>query len=131
MKNTLALIAPETCPPAGTEPHFPGHCFASNVAFQPREKGPQNSSVKILAGQPIDRSGEQPCLCQTCRFHLADLLVQALDLGTNGEQRLSRISPDIRERVGLQPGALESVTKEVLSLLGEIQDLFLCEEKAA
>ena len=65
----------------------------------------------------------------TAVVHFADLLVQALDLGTNGEQRLSRISPDIRERVGLPPGALESVTKEVLSLLGEIQDLFLGEEK--
>jgi len=67
----------------------------------------------------------------TAVVHLADLLVQALDLGTNGEQRLSRISPDLRERVGLPPGAMESVTEEVLSLLGEIEELFLGEEKAA
>jgi putative nucleotidyltransferase with HDIG domain len=67
----------------------------------------------------------------TAVIHLADLLVQALDLGTNGEQRLSRISPDIRERVGLPPGALESVADEVISLLGEIQELFLGDEKAA
>ena len=67
----------------------------------------------------------------TAVVHLADLLVQTLDLGSNGEQRLSRISPDARERVGLQPGALQGVADEVLSLLGEIQDLFLGEEKVA
>jgi len=63
----------------------------------------------------------------TAVVHLADLLVQTLDLGSNGEQRLSRVSPDIRECVGLQPGALASVADEVLSLLGGIQSLFLDE----
>ena len=67
----------------------------------------------------------------TAVVHLADLLVQALDLGTNGEQRLSRLSPDAREKVGISPGALHGVADEVLSLLGEIQDLFLGEEKVA
>ena len=67
----------------------------------------------------------------TAVVHLADLLVQTLDLGSNGEHRLSRLSPDARERVGLQPGALQGVADEVLSLLGEIQDLFLSDEKAA
>ena len=67
----------------------------------------------------------------TAVVHLADLLVQTLDLGSNGEYRLSRLSPDARERVGLQPGALKGVADEVLALLGEIQDLFLSDEKAA
>ena len=66
----------------------------------------------------------------TAIIHLADLLVQALDLGSNGERRLPRISPDARDLAGLQPGALECVADEVLSLLGEIQSLFLGEEKA-
>jgi putative nucleotidyltransferase with HDIG domain len=67
----------------------------------------------------------------TAVVHLADLLVQALDLGSNGEQRLSRISPEAREHVGLQPGALQGVADEVLALLGEIQNLFLCDDKPA
>jgi putative nucleotidyltransferase with HDIG domain len=61
----------------------------------------------------------------TAVIHLADLLVQALDLGTNGEQRLSRIGPDAWERVGLKSGALDIVADEVLALLGEVQNLFL------
>jgi putative nucleotidyltransferase with HDIG domain len=65
----------------------------------------------------------------TAIVHLADLLVQALDLGSNGEQRLSRISPDVRERAGLLPGALDAVAEEVIALLGEIQNLFLGEDK--
>jgi putative nucleotidyltransferase with HDIG domain len=67
----------------------------------------------------------------TAVVHLADLLVQTLDLGSNGEYRLSRVSPDVRERVGLSPGALQGIAAEVLSLLGEIQNLFLGEEKTA
>jgi putative nucleotidyltransferase with HDIG domain len=67
----------------------------------------------------------------TAVVHLADLLVQTLDLGSNGEQRLARISPEVRECVGLQPGALEGVADQVLSLLVEIQGLFLGEETAA
>ena len=66
----------------------------------------------------------------TAVVHLADLLVQAMDLGSNGEQRLSRVSADIRECVGLPPGALASVADEVLSLLGGIQSLFLDETAA-
>jgi len=61
----------------------------------------------------------------TAVVHLADLLVQTLDLGSNGEMRLPRLSPDARERAGLAPGALGRVSEEVLALLGEIQTLFL------
>jgi putative nucleotidyltransferase with HDIG domain len=66
----------------------------------------------------------------TAVIHLADLLVQSLDLGSNGEQRLSRLSPGIRDRVGLPPGSLATVADEVLSLLGGIQSLFLDEATA-
>jgi putative nucleotidyltransferase with HDIG domain len=67
----------------------------------------------------------------TATVHLADLLVQTLDLGSNGEQRLSRLGPDAREKVGLPPGTLHLVADEVLSLLGEIEELFLGDEKPA
>ena len=67
----------------------------------------------------------------TAVVHLSDLLVQTLDLGSNGEMRLPRLSPDAREIAGLAPGALELVSDEVLSLLGEIQSLFLGDDKAA
>ena len=65
----------------------------------------------------------------TAVVHLADLLVQTLDLGSNGECRLSRLSADASDKVGLPPGALQAVADEVLSMLGEIQNLFLGEEK--
>lgn len=74
-------------------------------------------------------SGSRGHTPATAIVHLADLLVQTLDLGSNGEQRLSRISPDVLERVGLQPGTLDAVADEVLSLLGEIQNLFLGDDK--
>jgi putative nucleotidyltransferase with HDIG domain len=67
----------------------------------------------------------------TAVIHLADLLVQSLDLGSNGEMRLPRLNPDARERVGLAPGGIERVSDEVLALLGEIQALFLGDDKTA
>jgi putative nucleotidyltransferase with HDIG domain len=67
----------------------------------------------------------------TATIHLADLLVVALDLGSNGEQRLPRLSSDALACVGLPPSALRKVAEEVLSLLGEIESLFLGEEQAA
>jgi putative nucleotidyltransferase with HDIG domain len=67
----------------------------------------------------------------TAVIHLADLLVQSLDLGSNGELRLSRICPDAWEQVGLKPGGLEIVADEVLALLGEVQTLFLGDVKSA
>lgn len=66
----------------------------------------------------------------TAVVHMADVLVQALDLGSNGEQRLSRLSPDIHEKVGLPLGTLAFVADEVLATLGEIERAFLGDEIA-
>ena len=61
----------------------------------------------------------------TAIVHIADVLVQALDLGSNGEQRLSRISPDVRERAGLPAGTLTVVADEVVATLADIERAFL------
>jgi putative nucleotidyltransferase with HDIG domain len=61
----------------------------------------------------------------TAVVHLADVLVQALDLGSNGEQRLSRLSSEVGEKVALPRGTLAIVADEVLATLGEIERVFL------
>jgi putative nucleotidyltransferase with HDIG domain len=61
----------------------------------------------------------------TAIVHMADVLVQTLDLGSNGEQRLSRLSPEVRERAGLPAGTLTVVADEVLATLADIERAFL------
>jgi len=61
----------------------------------------------------------------TAIVHIADLLVQTLDLGSNGEQRLSRISPEVRERAGIPAGTLTVVADEVIATLTDIERAFL------
>jgi putative nucleotidyltransferase with HDIG domain len=62
---------------------------------------------------------------------LADLLVMALQLGTNGEARPSRFDPRVWELIGIDASALQQIADEVVRLLGETQRAFLGDELAA
>jgi HD-like signal output (HDOD) protein len=65
----------------------------------------------------------------TATIHLADLLVMALGLGSNGEATLPRFSVEAWDLLGLPAGSLERTAEEVLALIGEAQRLFLGEEE--
>jgi len=59
---------------------------------------------------------------------LADLLVMALQVGSNGEARPPRFNAEIWELIGIAPGALQAVADEVVRLLAETQRMFLGED---
>ncbi len=59
--------------------------------------------------------------------HIADLLVTALTLGTNGESFLPRFCAEAWDLVGQPPSVLGQVAEEVLSLLQEAMSLFMKE----
>lgn len=62
---------------------------------------------------------------------LADFLVMALRLGSNGEARPAKFNPGIWELVGIAPSALEKVVDDLARLVGETQRMFFGEEAAA
>lgn len=59
---------------------------------------------------------------------LADLLVMALQAGSNGEVRPPRFNAEIWELIGIAPGVLQGVADEVVRLLAETQRMFLGED---
>lgn len=66
----------------------------------------------------------------TAAIHIADLLVLALGLGTNGEARPPRFSPAAWDLLGLPPSCIGNVAEEVTGLLAETERLFLGDEPA-
>lgn len=59
---------------------------------------------------------------------LADFLVMALRVGSNGEARPAKFNPGIWDLVGIAPAALPKVIDELTRLVGETQRMFFGEE---
>lgn len=76
-------------------------------------------------------SGHRPHTTGTAVVHLADTLVLALGLGSNGEARLPRFSADAWNLVGLETDCLEGVARTVMSRIEEAEAMFMDAEAAA
>jgi len=72
--------------------------------------------------------GLRPHTVGTAVVHLADLLVVALNLGSNGEARPPRFCVKAWDLLGIEPSSLWRVAEETISLLSEAQRAFLGED---
>lgn len=73
-------------------------------------------------------SGRRPHTPGTAVVHVADLIALSLELGTNGEVRLPRLSGQAWDLIGLPPSIIAGIAEEVVALLGEAQRMFLGED---
>jgi putative nucleotidyltransferase with HDIG domain len=76
-------------------------------------------------------SAHRPHTPGTAVVHLADLLVLALGLGSNGEVRLPRFSADAWKTMGLPEDCFGQVADDVTSRLEEAERMFVGDDIAA